>query len=98
MTSRKGEITRNDLKRKWPPLRIIPQFPHHVALPAEKVRAPVHREVIFCAAGVLSASPLTYFMGRDDSDLVVFCFANPEDAEAFAKHFGGKWLATRSRR
>jgi hypothetical protein len=92
MTRHKGEITRNDLKRKWPPLRIIPQFPHHVALPAEKVRDPVNREVIFCAAGVLSASPLTYFMRRDDSDLVVFCFANPEDAEAFAKHFGGERL------
>jgi hypothetical protein len=33
----------------------------------------VNREVIFCAAGVLSASPLAYFMRRDDSDLVVFC-------------------------
>jgi hypothetical protein len=33
-----------------------------VALSAEKVRALVNREVIFCAAGVLSASPLTYFM------------------------------------
>jgi hypothetical protein len=89
MAGRKGEITRNNLKRKWPRLRTVPQFPHHVALPAEKVRNPVNREVIFCAAGVLSASPLTYFMHQDDSDLVVFCFANPEDAEAFAKHFGG---------
>jgi hypothetical protein len=96
MTHRKSEITRGDLKRKWPRLRTTPQFPHHVALPAEKVRDRANREVIFCAAGVLSATPLTYSMRRDHSDVVLFCFAQPEDAEAFARRFGGERLATGS--
>ena len=29
------------------------EFRHHVALPAEKARDPVNRELIFCAAGVI---------------------------------------------
>jgi hypothetical protein len=97
MTRGKGGITRNDLKRKWPRSRIIPQFLHHVALPAEKARDPVDREVIFCAAGVLSATPLTYSMRHDHSHVVLFCFAESEDAEAFAACFGGKRLPTSSR-
>ena len=88
MTRRKGEVTSGDLKRKR----------HHVALPAGKVQDPVNRGVISCAAGVLSATPLTYSLRRDDSHFVVFCFANPEDAEAFAKRFSGDRLKTGSPR
>jgi hypothetical protein len=79
---RQGEITRSDLKRKWP---------HHVAIPAEKVRG-LAGDILRCRCPIGGAD-----WRRDDSDFVVFCFSKSEDAEAFAKRFDGNRLRTGSR-
>jgi hypothetical protein len=86
MTRHQGEIT-----------VVIPSANGRGA-PGRKVRGIKNSEVIFWAAGVLSVTPLTYSLRRDDSDFVVFCVAKPEDAEAFAQRFGGKRLATTASR
>jgi hypothetical protein len=81
MTRRKGEITRARLQRQWP---------HHVALPADKVRSV--ESIVHRFANARSARR-TFFMRRNDRDFVVFCFAKPEDAQAFCERFGGERLA-----
>jgi hypothetical protein len=83
MIRRKGEITRADLECDWP---------HHVALPAEKVFGLTNSELVRSVAASLSTTPLTYTLRRDDLRFVVFCFSKSENAEAFAKRFCGERL------
>jgi hypothetical protein len=88
MNRRKDEITRSRLRSGWP---------HHVALPAEKVQGLAHSKIVHSAAAALSASPLTYHVRRDGLDYVVFCFTKREEAETFRERFGGKRLSVTRR-
>ncbi len=65
---------------------------HHIALSADKVHGLDNSAVVREVADTLSVAPRTYHMCRDDSEFVVFCFAKPEDAEAFCQRFGGERL------
>jgi hypothetical protein len=61
-------------------------------LPAENVLGLKNSELVRSVAASLSAAPLTYSLRRDDLRFVVFCFFNPEDAEAFCEQSGGERL------
>ena len=65
MVYRKGELSKGTMDRQWP---------HQVALPA--ARCSGHNYVtirLFCEC--LSLCPRTHSFRRDDTDMLVFCFA-----------------------
>jgi hypothetical protein len=83
-----ARFNRNDLrvKRGW----------YVIAPPRErrgkKVCGLKNSAVIICAAGVLSANPLTCSLRRlDDSDFVVFCFVKVERRGGVCQAF--RWEA-----
>jgi hypothetical protein len=83
MTRARGGITRTLLDRN---------YPHQVALPAEALRGAEHNMPIYQLSKELAGEPLRYRMIRDGRELIVFCFARPEDAQTFAGRFGGELL------
>jgi hypothetical protein len=84
VTRRKGAISRSQLNRQWP---------HHVALPAETLRGIGNSEAVYAFLKPLSVGPRPYRLRRGNLDFAVFCFAKPEDAQAFAERFGGEVFA-----
>jgi hypothetical protein len=77
---REGELSRRAIDRDWP---------HQVALHADKVKG-VGGEIIreFCRD--LSLSPRGRSVARDDGWYVVFCFADPAQADLFRERVGGE--------
>jgi len=81
--TRKGETDIRRIQRRWP---------HHVAVPAEALRGAVNSMPIYGLAKELAGAPRPYLLECDGRELVVFCFATPEAAQAFHERFGGELL------
>jgi hypothetical protein len=83
MTRPRGGTTQGLLDRLWP---------YQVALPAESLRGAENSMSVYALAKELAGEPRWYRLERDGRDLVVFCFATAEAAQAFAERFGGELL------
>ena len=65
-------------------------YPHHVALPADKVGKLRKRILVACAA--LNTAPHTRTARRDGQTFVIYRFATKTDAQGFVDLFGGESL------
>ena len=64
-----------------------------LAKSADNGRGHKNYDVVRRFAEAFSVAPRTFWVHRDDLDFVLFCFAKPEDAQAFSEQFGGERLA-----
>ena len=87
MVYRKGELSKGVMDQQWP---------HQVALPASRCGGADYVTIrLFCEP--LSLCPRTRSFRRDDTDMIVFCFAERAHAEQFRDHFGGEFIDPKSR-
>jgi hypothetical protein len=84
---RKGELSKAMMDRQWP---------HQVALPAHRCLGHNYRTIwLFCEG--LSLCPRTHSFRRDDTDVIVFCFAERAHAAVFCDRFGGETIDPKDR-
>jgi hypothetical protein len=57
--------------------------------PADKVTGKGY-DAVHAFADTLPVGPRTYGFQGDDTDRVVFCFANPTDADLFRERYNGE--------
>jgi hypothetical protein len=87
MVYRKGELEKRMIDREWP---------HQVALPAERCSGHNYVTIhLFCDG--LSLCPRGHFFRRSGIDMHVFCFAQRAHAEQFQERFGGEFVNPKDR-
>jgi hypothetical protein len=68
-------------------------WPHQIALPAYRCLGHNYVTIhLFCEAQGLSLCHRGHSFRRDDTDMLVFCFAERPHAEQFQARFGGEFI------
>jgi hypothetical protein len=84
---RKGELSKGTMDRQWP---------HQVALPAWRCTGANYVTIhLFCEG--LTLCPRTHSFRTNDTDMLVFCFADRAHADQFQAHFGGAIIDPKQR-
>jgi hypothetical protein len=86
---RKGELSKGMMNR---------ECPHQVALPAYRCLGHNYVTIhLYCDAEHLSLCRRGHSFRRDDTDMLVFCFAERAHAEQFRARFGGEFIDPKDR-
>jgi hypothetical protein len=76
-------------KRELSSAQVDRDYPHQVALRADKVSGGNY-EIVYGFCRRLSVAPRGGYFRHDDIDYVVFCFREEDDAACFCAQFEGQ--------